>query len=74
MQTGNIENISFSKFRCNGCGMVFSIVEPKEICPECGLFFCEACAKSGKYSSNKLKNMGNVGGEPPNCKSHIKVW
>lgn len=66
MQTGNIEDLSFSKFRCSGCGMVFSIMKPKEICPECGLFFCESCAKNWKYSAHKFKHIGSAGGETPN--------
>ena len=60
MQTSDIENIGFSEFRCNGCGMAFSIMEPKEICPECGLFFCKVCAKSEKYSTHKLKHEQSI--------------
>ena len=68
MQTSDIETIGFSEFLCNGCGMAFSIMEPKEICPACCVFFCESCIENGEYERHKEGHGGNAdGGESPNC-------
>ena len=58
-----MEEFAFSKYHCNGCGKVFPIAYPVEICLVCNQFFCKSCVESGKYERHKEKC---IRGGPPN--------